>query len=1308
MKRVLSILSIVAMLITMLATIVVPVSAETTTLVNQFVLDTNNMYYVNANGTTGASNNFYSSDYIEVAAGDTLYLGPCDPGQGYQFVTFDADKANGVQIKAASLTVVETLAGGGVIYSYVVPEGVAYIRMTAAAIYARWFLLTRNQAFDGAALMRYIAATKPVTRNDYDKSKAQAGYYNANKSVTSHASHYSAEEMTVAKNDTIFFGPCNTSQSFHLYYWKTDGTATKVNKSSSYMKIVDTYDNGQVIYAYRCPDAGTVGVVNASAYNDYFMISKNDPMVVQSYFDYLDAKENANLYYIQLDKSNAYLNDDGTFKDSASHSLTHYISVKGGDKITFGPANPGQSWHLMAFDANKTPILPKVNASSLTAGEKFASGATIYTYTVPANAAFVKVCNATGYKNLFLVTKNNEFDVKEYNEITGNSEAAEGEIIVQESVLNGKSALFVGDSICYGSQDTATERGWAGRIAKYYGLAYYTNNGVSGASLSTARWRENGNASSKVQGKILFQVTQEASYYYDYIVLHGGVNDAWDSYPVGEMTDSFNVEDFDVSTYAGALEELFYYTTKQHPTARIGYLMNFYAPACTNGRVGDMSEYFAVGKQICEKWNMPYFDMYNNAEITAALKFDTKEYTNDYIHPIASGYDVLYPFIGEWMETLTPYSTVTPAENEKTVIACVGDSITKGERSGDVNRYSYPAQLQDMLGDEYEVLNLGWGGATAQNTTSNPYKKTTQYRQAKESNADIVIVKLAHNDTKSANWDSTNPEAAKAKFKTALKELVVEMQNLPSEPVVYMVTPSWALGSSTDTIFADYMIPAINEIATELGCTVIDVNTVTQNKTELYSLEGTNVHPNKEGYALIAETVYKSLMGKAYEAPAPVDTSVPETDPAKPLMVNYEKYPDATAYRLETVADVEKFGDLIASGVTFVGKTVYLMNDIDFTGLKFTPLGASAGMTASNEIDYNRAFQGTFDGQYHVFKNVEIESMWWDTALFPVLHRATIKNFGMDGGSVRGHDVVGSIVGYGDYACVIENVWSSADVYAASKSGIQASGGIASNMRRTGNGTTTVAGTSTMKNVAYYGELNAVSLVGGICAWGQSGGHALQANNIIFGGKITLRGKPNNGSADFVRYGAAVTGVTSNFGVVNATPGFKPNYDTVPTTLTMESLADGSSAAILNLLQVGVWGVRDGLTVPVKADQAPIEVTVEETVKYTDYQGKLIDQKALETSEYWAMNGETYTAEELLAYTYTAPVTLTATEAPLPPAPTPDGDANGDDLVNSADVTAILVYLNGGEVADSFNADINNDGKITLADALRLLKSLNA
>ena len=43
-------------------------------------------------------------------------------------------------------------------------------------------------------------------------------------------------------------------------------------------------------------------------------------------------------------------------------------------------------------------------------------------------------------------------------------------------------------------------------------------------------------------------------------------------------------------------------------------------------------------------------------------------------------------------------------------VACLGDSITKGARAKPTE--SYPAQLQQILGEAYKVENFGIGGAT--------------------------------------------------------------------------------------------------------------------------------------------------------------------------------------------------------------------------------------------------------------------------------------------------------------------------------------------------------------------------------------------------------------------------------------------------------------------------------------------------------------------------------------------------------------------------------------------------------------------
>ena len=45
-------------------------------------------------------------------------------------------------------------------------------------------------------------------------------------------------------------------------------------------------------------------------------------------------------------------------------------------------------------------------------------------------------------------------------------------------------------------------------------------------------------------------------------------------------------------------------------------------------------------------------------------------------------------------------------------VACVGDSITYGAGIKDRKKNSYPAQLQSLLGEGYQVRNFGNSGST--------------------------------------------------------------------------------------------------------------------------------------------------------------------------------------------------------------------------------------------------------------------------------------------------------------------------------------------------------------------------------------------------------------------------------------------------------------------------------------------------------------------------------------------------------------------------------------------------------------------
>src|SRR5207237_795169 len=93
-----------------------------------------------------------------------------------------------------------------------------------------------------------------------------------------------------------------------------------------------------------------------------------------------------------------------------------------------------------------------------------------------------------------------------------------------------------------------------------------------------------------------------------------------------------------------------------------------------------------------------------------------------------------------------------PATQPVTKIACSGRSLTLGAGIKDRTHDSYTAQLQRMLGDQYQVKNFGSSGTTALKSGDRPYWKQKQFTQAQEFAPDIVVIKLGTNDSKPQNW----------------------------------------------------------------------------------------------------------------------------------------------------------------------------------------------------------------------------------------------------------------------------------------------------------------------------------------------------------------------------------------------------------------------------------------------------------------------------------------------------------------------------------------------------------------------------
>ncbi len=310
--------------------------------------------------------------------------------------------------------------------------------------------------------------------------------------------------------------------------------------------------------------------------------------------------------------------------------------------------------------------------------------------------------------------------------------------------LEGKKILFVGDSITH-SQEKIEWCGWPGRIQNLFG-AVCTNAGVGGASISTVV--EN--------NRVLTQLMSNADNEYDYVIMHGGVNDAWQFAPVGEISDSFNVEDFDNTTYAGGLEELFYNAFNNFDGAKFGFIINYSRPGAAVEQLRNMSEYFTVAKRICEKWGISYFDMYwgtvnvDGQELAISsellLTHEDTHFKTDInkagdIHVTTSGYDLIAPYIAEWISTIEHneyHGTYNNPLAGKSALF-LGDGITEAKKDGKIG---WGGRIAAQNGMTY--LNAGSDGATLSTIKDN--RVITKFNETRLNKYDYVIMHGGVND----------------------------------------------------------------------------------------------------------------------------------------------------------------------------------------------------------------------------------------------------------------------------------------------------------------------------------------------------------------------------------------------------------------------------------------------------------------------------------------------------------------------------------------------------------------------------------
>lgn len=169
------------------------------------------------------------------------------------------------------------------------------------------------------------------------------------------------------------------------------------------------------------------------------------------------------------------------------------------------------------------------------------------------------------------------------------------------------------------------------------------------------------------------------------------------------------------------------------------------------------------------------------------------------------------------------------------------------------------------------------------------------------------------------------------------------------------------------------------EYDTQASSTLGSAVTITSSNPSVVAVEGTMLKFEAQGDAVVTFTAAATDVAPAFTTTLPItvgDINYAITTPADLMAVKYNMAGDFT-----------------------------LENDIDMTGVDFTPIGIEGNTSVAK-------FTGTFDGKGHIIKGLKYDNAdKGEVGLFSQTENATITNLGIEGAHFVGNANVGGIVG---------------------------------------------------------------------------------------------------------------------------------------------------------------------------------------------------------------------------------------------------------------------------------------------------------
>ena len=174
--------------------------------------------------------------------------------------------------------------------------------------------------------------------------------------------------------------------------------------------------------------------------------------------------------------------------------------------------------------------------------------------------------------------------------------------ITDSNRLVGKKVYGFGDSLMGGHY---SGEGMLTGLCRDNGMQF-TNYAINGATVHGSTGGYN----------ITNQITEASQTVPDFVVVDGMTNDLATSTDLGQLTDSYSSNDFDLNTYYGALENELYTLRNKYMTANIIYVIQHRMP--TRDKAAQDSFVDATLK-TCAKWSIPVVNIYDDGQINCYL-----------------------------------------------------------------------------------------------------------------------------------------------------------------------------------------------------------------------------------------------------------------------------------------------------------------------------------------------------------------------------------------------------------------------------------------------------------------------------------------------------------------------------------------------------------------------------------------------------------------------------------------------------------------------------------------------------------------